>query len=85
MLGTMLWFNLEKGHGFIQTQDGERLYVTDTGFLPGQEPAGRCRGREVTFDRHVAAADPCAVNVSFVEELRPRRARLRASRGGHAL
>lgn len=85
MLGTMLWFNLEKGYGYIRTQDGERLYVADNGFLPGHEPARRCRGQRVTFDRRVVAGVPQAVDVSFVVQAEPRRARLRGTRGGHAL
>ena len=85
MLGTMLWFNLEKGYGFIRTQDDERLYVAVSGFLPGQELARRCRGQKVTFDRHVADGDARAVNVSLVVETQPRRARFHNSRGGRAL
>jgi cold shock CspA family protein len=85
MLGTMLWFNLEKGYGFIRTEDDERLYVAGSGFLSGHEPARRCRGQHVTFDRHVAEGDTRAVNVSFVAETQPRRARIRSARGGHPL
>jgi cold shock CspA family protein len=55
MLGTMLWFNVEKGYGFIQTEDGERLYVARDGFLPKHEPKPRCKGREVSFNRQVRA------------------------------
>ena len=25
--GTMLWFNEEKGYGFIQSEDDERVYL----------------------------------------------------------
>ena len=28
MRGTMVWFNEEKGHGYISTETGERLYVS---------------------------------------------------------
>ncbi|MDX6468471.1 MAG: hypothetical protein QOF75_274, partial [Gaiellaceae bacterium] len=31
MIGKMLWFNGEKGHGFIQTEDDERLFVSREG------------------------------------------------------
>jgi cold shock CspA family protein len=85
MQGTMLWFNLEKGHGFIRTEQGERLYVARSGFLAGHQPAPRCKGREVSFERQVAEGDTRAVDVSFVDARDSRRARLRHVRGGHAL
>lgn len=85
MHGKMLWFNLEKGYGFIQTQDDERLYVARSGFLHGHEPPRRCRGQEVTFERHVVEGDTRAVNVSFVPPTQPRRARTRGARSGRAL
>jgi len=85
MLGTMLWFNLEKGYGLIQTENDERLYVDRSGFLPDHQPPHRCRGQRVTFDRHVAEGDTRAVNVSFAAPPEQRRARLRRPRGGHVL
>jgi len=85
MHGTMLWFNLDKGHGYIRSEDDERLYVARDGFLAGQHPEGRCKGRAVTFDRETGADAPYATNVSFVERDDPRRARLRSSRGGSKL
>jgi cold shock CspA family protein len=81
----MLWFNAEKGHGFIQTDDDERLYVERSGFLPGHEPRPRCKGAPVTFEREMLDGDFRAVNVAFVTQGDPRRARLRHSRGGRSL
>jgi cold shock CspA family protein len=80
MQGTMMWFNVDKGFGFISTESDERLYVARSGFSPGHVPEPRCRGRKVSFDRHVAEGDTRAVNVSFVVQSEPRRARLRHSR-----
>jgi len=85
MLGTMLWFNIEKGYGFIQTQDGERLYVARSGFLPSHEPKPRCKGREVSFHRQVHEGDTRAFEVSFVTREDPMRARLRTPRAGRSL
>ena len=51
MRGEMLFFNHTKGAGFIRTEEGERLYVTRDGFLPGDPPEGRCAGKKVTFER----------------------------------
>lgn len=81
MQGTMLWFNLDKGYGFIRTEDDERLYVAQNDFLPDHEPAARCKGREVNFERLVAEGDTRAINVSFVEQADPRRARRRHGQG----
>ena len=85
MQGTMLWFNLEKGYGFIHTEQDERLYVARSGFFPGHEPERRCKGRAVSFDRVVAEGDAQAVNVAFVKEPELRRARMRHARGGRSL
>ena len=35
MNGKLIWFNPEKGHGYIRTEDGERLLVKEDGFAPG--------------------------------------------------
>jgi 'Cold-shock' DNA-binding domain len=75
--GRMLWFNAEKGHGFIRTEDGERLRLEADGLSPGQALGDRCAGTPVTFDRVESAGDPYAVGVSVVEMTEPRRARRR--------
>jgi cold shock protein len=85
MQGTMIWFNVEKGYGFIRTEDDERLYVARDGFAEGHDPEPRCKGREVTFERVVAEGDTRAVNVTFLAQDEPRRARLRHARGGRSL
>lgn len=85
MRGTMIWFNVAKGHGFIRTEADERLYVARSGFVAGQEPEPRCKGQAVTFDRETGDHEPYAANVSFVTAEEPRRARLRSARGGQKL
>ena len=70
MQGKMLWFNIDKGFGFIRTEEDERLYVA---------------GKEVTFDRQAQEGDARAVNVAFPVQVEQRRARLRQGRGGRAL
>ncbi len=85
MNGTMLWFNVDKGYGFIRSDQDERLYVARTGFLPGNAPEPRCKGRRVSFEREVEGGESRAVGVSFLAEPEPRRARLRHVRGGSSL
>ena len=85
MRGTMLWFNADKGYGFIRTDHDERLYVDRSGFLPDHQPAARCKGRAVTFERAALEGDIRAVEVAFVAESDTRRARLRRGRGGSPL
>lgn len=85
MHGTMLWFNSDKGYGFIETEEAERLYVAQSGFQLAHQPKRRCKGQEVSFDRLVAEGDIRAVNVAFVEQPPQRRARLRHARGGQSL
>jgi cold shock CspA family protein len=78
--GDMLWFNNEKGHGFIETAEGERLRVEGSGFRNGP-PQGRVAGMAVTFqvtgDGEAARAD----DVVFPDDAAPRRARIRRSAG----
>jgi cold shock CspA family protein len=80
MQGTIVWFNLEKGFGFIRTEDDERLYVASSGFVPDHMPTERVAGRVVSFDREVAGGDPRAVNVIFPVAAERRRARMRHQR-----
>ncbi|MEX2211596.1 MAG: cold shock domain-containing protein [Gaiellaceae bacterium] len=81
MRGEMLWFNEEKGHGFIRTEEGERLLVERSGFTGGRAPVGRCAGLHVTFERESGSKGSRAVGTSLVEYVEPRRARLRRSNG----
>jgi cold shock CspA family protein len=81
MQGTMLWFNPAKQHGFISTDEGERVRVDRDGFADGHLLGERCRGTRVTFDRSGEPLDePRAVNVAVVPLFAARRARLRGRR-----
>ena len=53
MRGKMAWFNEEKGHGYITTEAGERIYVSQDGFAEGNAPKGRCAGLPVEFELDV--------------------------------
>ena len=74
--GTMLWFNVAKDLGALRTDDGTRLELAGTAFLPGEKPVGRCAGRTVEFDSIEGAVG----RLAFVPEPRPPRARLRHRR-----
>jgi cold shock CspA family protein len=76
MRGEMLWFNEAKSYGFIETEDGERLYVHSSGFAAGA-PAGRCAGLPVALRLVVDDLGRRAVDVSFVDDTAARRARPR--------
>jgi hypothetical protein len=81
MEGTLIWFNPEKHHGFIRTDDGERLRVDEDGFAPGHLLGDRCRGTRVTFERIGAESeDARAVGVSVLPLDAARRARSRGRR-----
>jgi len=79
MEGTMLWFNPAKQHGFIRTEDGERLRVDEDGLAAGQLLGDRCRGTRVSFDR-AGQANARAVNVAVLPLMAERRARSRGRR-----
>jgi cold shock CspA family protein len=79
--GTMLWFNPVKQHGFIRTDDGERLRVDQEGFAAGELLGDRCRGTQVSFDRTSEQTEEArAVNVAVVPLFAERRARSRGRR-----
>jgi cold shock CspA family protein len=80
MQGTMLWFNEEKRHGFIRTDEGERLRVDRDGIATGHLLGDRCRGTRVSFDRDADQSDARAVNVAVVPLFAARRARSRGRR-----
>jgi len=81
MEGTMLWFNPDKRHGFIHTDEGERLRVDQEGFATGQLLGDRCRGTRVNFDRTADLVEEArAVNVAVLPLFAARRARSRGRR-----
>ena len=77
MRGKMLWFNEAQDHGFIVTDDGERLSVLGSGFAGGARPIGRCAEAVVTFDVDDSGETRRAQNVVFEPQAAARRARLR--------
>lgn len=77
----MIWFNPAKQHGFIRTDEGERLRVDESGLEPGHLFGDRCRGTRVRFERVGGAQEEArAVDVTVVPLVIGRRAR---SRGRH--
>ena len=77
MRGTMIWFNADKGHGFIRTEDDERLIVHEDGFADGEIPVGKCAGTDVSFERETIGDEARAINVASVPMVNARRARRR--------
>jgi cold shock CspA family protein len=76
----MLWFNPAKQHGFIQTDEDERLRVDEEGFAAGEALGDGCRGMRVSFDRAVEGGEARAVNVAALPVFAARRARSRGHR-----
>ena len=75
----MIWFNEERGAGFISAEDGARLAVRGTDFVSGVPPQGRCGGLPVTFQLDSSGEEPRAVDVRLEDDIAPRRARRRGS------
>lgn len=72
----MLWFNAAKDLGAVRTDEGERIEVPGTAFLPGEKPVGRCAGKAIEFDSVTEGVS----GIAFVPVVSPRRARLRRRR-----
>jgi hypothetical protein len=77
MRGQMLWFNEAKDHGFIMTDEGERLAVAGEGFATGERPVGRCAHRVVSFEIDASGETRQARKVAFERAVVARRARIR--------
>ncbi len=62
MLGKVKWFNQEKGYGFIETEEGNDVFVH---FSAIQEEGFKTlnEGQEVEFDIVEGARGPQAANV----------------------
>jgi hypothetical protein len=76
-VGKMLWFSEAKDHGFILTEDDERLYVDRDGFVDGAAPVGRCAGLAVRLTVSVRDGQRIAIGVAPMPQDSPRRARRR--------
>lgn len=77
MRGEMLWFNEIKDHGFIMTDEGERLAVAGDAFASGERPTGRCAHRTVMFEITGSNGSRQARNVAFVPDVAARKPRMR--------
>ena len=84
MRGEMLWFNEDKDHGLILTEDGERLAVHGTGFAGSGPPVGRCAQAAVRFEVSEQSGMRRAQSVVFENDTSPRRARARRGMRGSA-
>ena len=63
--GTVKWFNDKKGYGFIQSEDGQDIFVHHTG-INGSGFKTLKDGDRVTFDITQGNKGPAAVNVTPV-------------------
>jgi cold shock CspA family protein len=77
MRGQMIWFNEAEDHGFIKTDEGERLAVAGEGFAGGERPVGRCGHKVVSFEIDASGGTRQARNVVFERDVAARRPRLR--------
>jgi CspA family cold shock protein len=62
--GKVKWYNQVKGFGFIETENGEDIFVHKTGLYSSY--AGLQPEQEVVFDTKQGDKGPFAVNVKSV-------------------
>ena len=71
---------VRRGEGlFILTEEGERISVHRSGFLPGEAPGGRCPRRAVRLTATVQNGKRVAIDVSMAPEVAHGWARRRSS------
>ena len=61
--GTVKWFNMEKGYGFINRDDGQDIFVHFSNIKEDGENKDLHEGEFVTFDIVQAHRGPSAINV----------------------
>jgi hypothetical protein len=66
--GTTLWFDEAKHHGFVLTDDGERLRVDRDGSSTALLRVGRCARRPVNLSVGELDGEGIAVDVSLVPD-----------------
>jgi hypothetical protein len=71
----MLWFDEAKDFGFILTEEGERIYVHRSGFLPGEGSGRSLRPPPGAVTATVPNGKRVAIDVSMVPEEAHGRAR----------
>ena len=70
MRGKVKWYNEKKGYGFIETEEGESLFVTFSG-IQGRGWRTLRIDEAVAFDVETRGEVRCAVNVVSIEEFAP--------------
>ena len=63
--GVVKWFNVRKGYGFIEQEDGPDVFVHHTG-IEGSGFKSVNEGDKVSFEIEESPKGPCAVNVTVV-------------------
>ena len=59
--GKVKWFNLQKGYGFIEQEEGKDVFAHVTELAPGVSSLDE--GQDVEFDVQEAQKGPQAVNI----------------------
>jgi len=65
MKGTVKWYNIVKGYGFLQTEYNKDIFVHRSGLEDSN--AGLQAGQEVEFEVEQREKGPIAVKVRIVE------------------
>ncbi|MGC9456234.1 MAG: cold-shock protein [Halothiobacillaceae bacterium] len=64
--GTVKWFNVDKGFGFIVRENGEDLFVHFRAIEDEQGPEGLVEGRRVSYQIGEGRKGPQAENVTLL-------------------
>ncbi|WP_297132789.1 cold-shock protein [Terrisporobacter sp.] len=64
--GTVKWFDIEKGYGFISSEEGNDVFVHFSNIKEDGPRKDLHEGQSVTFDMVQADRGPSAINVRKV-------------------
>ena len=67
MLGTVKWYNADKGYGFVKPDDGKKDVFVHSSALRKARIDSLAEGQRIEFDLAPGNKGECAVNLEVVQ------------------
>lgn len=65
MNGTIKWYDIQKGYGFVTTDDGDDIFIHASGIKSGRKYTGFNKGDVVNFETGTRDGKAIALDVSL--------------------